>query len=359
LIDLYILLVFESCHGIHYRLVEFVGYWFFKNEGLDYSGSILSRKVQHLNKRQSHLFSRLLIDVFETRRHAVLEDKNLSEGKNIHIRDMLGNEEAQHRNIWREFDQLREMEQQQGHKRRREEKKDDQPVKKDRPTQFVLGIDEAGRGPVLGPMIYACAACPVEDHAGYKTKGYRDSKQVKPRQRNLLFEKLKKEPNFKYSTSVISAADITEGVMRDPVYNLNQMSHDAAIGLVRQMLADGLDVAALYVDTVGVASKYQAQLAELFPDIPTIVVESKADAKYPIVSVASIIAKVTRDRCMETLQKENAALGDLGSGYPGDAKTKAWLERQFDRKRPYPEFVRVSWGTVKEIYLKNGAIPPI
>jgi ribonuclease H2 subunit A len=140
---------------------------------------------------------------------------------------------------------------------------------------------------------------------------------------------------------------------------LNQMSHDAAMELVRRILDDGLDVASLYVDAVGDDAKYRRKLQQAFPEIETIVVESKADANYPIVSVASIVAKVTRDESIEALKKDNPGIGDFGSGYPGDAKAKRWLEKNFDPLNGYPDFVRLSWNTIRDVYVRNGAAPPL
>ena len=81
------------------------------------------------------------------------------------------------------------------------------------------------------------------------------------------------------------------------------MSHDAAIGLVHGVLALGVNLRYLYVDTVGDPERYQAKLADIFPML-RVVVEKKADAKFPIVSAASICAKVPRprirDNCMLT-----------------------------------------------------------
>lgn len=89
----------------------------------------------------------------------------------------------------------------------------------------------------------------------------------------------------------------------------------------------------VYVDTVGDAGKYEARLSREVPGVKFTVCP-KADSIYPIVSAASIAAKVTRD----TMQ--GAIAGETGSGYPGDAVTKAWLAARFDPVFGFPADVR-------------------
>ena len=79
--------------------------------------------------------------------------------------------------------------------------------------------------------------------------------------------------------------------MRRNKYNLNEMSHDTAVELIGRALATGVKVQEVYVDTVGDASKYEAKLAKIFPQL-SVTVRPKADSLYPIVSAASICAKV-------------------------------------------------------------------
>jgi ribonuclease H2 subunit A len=111
-------------------------------------------------------------------------------------------------------------------------------------------------------------------------------------------------------------------------YNLNAISHDSAIALIRKV-AQQVDVKEIYVDTVGIPEHYQARLETLFPDAKCTVAK-KADSLFPIVSAASIVAKVTRDRVLEEWHHEHAQLDrrlgrDFGSGYPADPRTKQWL----------------------------------
>ena len=99
--------------------------------------------------------------------------------------------------------------------------------------------------------------------------------------------------------------------------SLNAMALDSTCRLIRAVLAAGVNLHEIYVDTVGDADKYKDKLSKEFPGIQFTVCP-KADAIYPIVSAASIVAKVTRDRAAESPES--------GSGYPGDPATKVWLE---------------------------------
>lgn len=132
--------------------------------------------------------------------------------------------------------------------------------------------------------------------------------------------------------------------------NLNEMSHQTAIDLVKRVISLGVNVQELYVDTVGIASSYQARLQSIFPNI-TITVESKADDTYPIVSAASIAAKVARDRIIALWQHPERVTipREFGSGYPSDPGTQRFLAAHLDPVFGYPSIVRFSWQTAKKI----------
>ncbi|XP_029545466.1 ribonuclease H2 subunit A-like [Salmo trutta] len=215
-----------------------------------------------------------------------------------------------------------------------------------------LGIDEAGRGPVLGPMVYGICFCPVAKKEDLKDLKVADSKTLTEAQREDLFRKLDEAKSFVgWALQILSPNTISTSMLQRSKYNLNALSHDAAIGLVQFALDSGVQLKEVFVDTVGPAEKYQEKLSQRFPGVE-VTVRPKADSLFPIVSAASICAKVARDHSVkdwnfpEDLGEVDA---DYGSGYPNDPKTKAWLLKELDPVFGYPQFVRFSWSTTQTL----------
>lgn len=224
--------------------------------------------------------------------------------------------------------------------------------------EYIMGIDEAGRGPTLGPMVYGSAFCAVEDEQKVQAMGFMDSKQLTEGKRDRLWERLQTCGFIGWRIRVLEAAEICEGMLRrHKPYNLNAMSHDAAIQLVQEVLDLGINLRYLYVDTVGDPGRYQAKLADLFPTLQ-VVVESKADATFPIVSAASICAKVPRDTLLNEWQWEDPRMRndrEWGCGYPSDVNTKRWMKDNLQPVFGWPDLVRFSWGPAKEVMDKEPA----
>jgi len=152
--------------------------------------------------------------------------------------------------------------------------------------EVMMGIDEAGRGPTLGPMVYGSAFCRVEDEARLKAMGFADSKTLNEARRESLWAELQAVGFIGWRIRVLHAQEISAGMLRRfKSYNLNAMSHDAAIMLVRQVIELGVNLRYLYVDTVGDPGVYQTKLESIFPNL-NITVAKKADSIYPIVSVS-------------------------------------------------------------------------
>jgi len=220
----------------------------------------------------------------------------------------------------------------------------------------VLGVDEAGRGPVLGPMVYGICYCPVSKNTDLKELGVDDSKALTEEQREKLLDKVLDNKDYLgWAVHVLSPRYISTSMYRRGKYNLNTMSHDTAIGLIQGALDRGVNVAEVYVDTVGPPEKYEAKLSEIFPSIK-ITVAKKADSLYACVSAASICAKVARDYVLKVWkfpEGENAS-GPWGSGYPGDGVTKKFLQEQFHQIFGFPSLVRFSWKTAEKIVDEKG-----
>ncbi|TSK18015.1 Ribonuclease H2 subunit A [Bagarius yarrelli] len=228
-----------------------------------------------------------------------------------------------------------------------------------RTEDCCLGIDEAGRGPVLGPMVYGICFCPVSKKEGLKNLKVADSKTLSEAEREALFLKLDKAKSFVgWALQILSPNTISTSMLQRSKYNLNALSHDAAIGLVQYALDCGVQLKEVFVDTVGPAEKYEEKLSQRFPGV-NVTVRPKADSLFPVVSAASICAKVARDHAVKGW-KFAEDLGDVdteyGSGYPNDPKTKSWLLKYLDPVFGYPQFVRFSWSTAQTL-LDSKAVP--
>ncbi|CAG9534641.1 unnamed protein product [Cercopithifilaria johnstoni] len=225
----------------------------------------------------------------------------------------------------------------------------------------VMGIDEAGRGPVLGPMVYACAVTLLNNENMLVKMGVDDSKVLTETKREEIFERLKGDnisEAFGYACRSVSAQMISASMLARTKCSLNKLSHDCATELLKLAVDNNINVVEVYVDTVGPKGSYQAMLNKKFPDM-RITVSEKADAKFPIVSAASIVAKVKRDRALKNWVFPERAVSvppnGYGSGYPGDPNTKNFLLKAIDQVFGYPNLVRFSWKTT-EVLLHEKAV---
>lgn len=152
---------------------------------------------------------------------------------------------------------------------------------------IVLGIDEAGRGCVLGPMVYGLAYWSVEAQAAKRIpSGFNDSKQLSEETRESLWKELLQHPDIGFACKALLPNEISRNMLRTLPYNLNEQSHDTAMTLIRKVLQHQ-QIQTCYIDTVGNPGAYRRKLEREFPGIE-FVVESKADAKYAPCSAASV-----------------------------------------------------------------------
>ncbi|KAG8160549.1 hypothetical protein KVR01_010085 [Diaporthe batatas] len=246
-----------------------------------------------------------------------------------------------------------------------------------------LGVDEAGRGPVLGPMVYGVFYLPLElsDPLLREKHRFDDSKVLTPAVRSALMEKLcTPSPDADsdasadhddalhsrcgWATTALSARDISANMLRpSAAYNLNAQAMDATVALIQGVLARGVNVKEIYVDTIGQPAAYQKKLERVFPSV-SITVAKKADSLYPCVSAASVCAKVTRDAALEVLYRRHAAAADggqdgaagmaWGSGYPSDGKCVTWMKSNMHPVFGWGPECRFSWGTAKDMIEAKG-----
>ena len=237
-------------------------------------------------------------------------------------------------------------------------------------TPCVLGVDEAGRGPVIGPMVYGVYYLPIDIQQSLLAETYHfdDSKVLTPAVRANLMKAVCTHDHdlFKrsgWAIKSLSARDIGAGMLKfGGSYNLNAQAMDATVELIRGVVNRGVNLSEVYVDTIGKPSVYQKKLELIFPTIK-ITVEKKADSLFPCVSAASVVAKVTRDVSCEALleayQRQQLASSDdssvtWGSGYPSDARCVSWLKSEIDPVWGFGNECRFSWGTVKDMLEQKG-----
>lgn len=239
------------------------------------------------------------------------------------------------------------------------------------PPSIIIGIDEAGRGPIIGPMVYSLAYCATEFGKDFLPDcEFADSKKLTEPKRWELMKRIcdkdnELSKNLGYAITSLSSLDISTSMQRPSnlVINLNEQAHTATIELIksviqrlRENVSPDIIIEAVYIDTVGPPASYKTKLRKFFSveDVKEIRVEKKADATYPIVSAASVVAKVTRDWFIECAAKENVEEPQIwGSGYPSDPRTSAWINSKLDPWFGWDHNIRYSWGTARDALNKS------
>ncbi|MBN2066648.1 MAG: ribonuclease HII [Candidatus Thermoplasmatota archaeon] len=209
---------------------------------------------------------------------------------------------------------------------------------------MIAGVDEAGRGPVIGPLVVA--GLTVEDDNALVNMHVRDSKKLSPAKRRFLAKKVK-ESAISYEIIAIAASDIDD--MRK-VMTLNEIEVHAFSRVIKKLKPH-----VCYVDAADVdGDRFGRDILSQLSFKPEMVSKHKADDLYPIVSAASILAKTTRDAEIEKIAQilEKKISLPLGSGYPADPITQIFLKAWVDRFGTLPPHVRHSWKTAK-VLLKN------
>lgn len=205
---------------------------------------------------------------------------------------------------------------------------------------FILGIDDAGRGPVIGPMVLAGVLINKETESYFRKLDIRDSKIVLPKKRQMLAEEIRKKA--KTFEVIISVDEIDSKDL-----NLNQKEAVAAAQIVNK-LNNKKDLIKVVVDCPSTNINAWKEYLEQFligGSNLSVVCEHKADANHVSVAAASILAKVTRDAEIEKLKKKLNV--DFGSGYPSDPKTRSFVYEHYDEIKGKGVF-RESWGTIKK-----------
>ncbi len=203
---------------------------------------------------------------------------------------------------------------------------------------MICGVDEAGRGPVIGPMVVA-GIC-VESEKGLLKLAVKDSKRHTAGKREELAIKI--HDMAKCVVKVVSAEDID--LLRDEM-TLNKLEENMFAKIIDEVAVSGSTV---YLDAASTDEKgFGDRIKTMLKKDVNIVSKHRADDTYPVVSAASIIAKVRRDEEVAKIAKE---LGeDFGSGYPSDQRTIDFLKDWVEKHGDLPPHTRRSWKTAQRI----------
>lgn len=203
---------------------------------------------------------------------------------------------------------------------------------------LTLGIDEAGRGPVIGPMVIAGIVATPEQAEQLRNIGVKDSKLIPPRIREDMFDMIKKIVTS-YKIIIIPPKEIDEALESQEL-NLNKLEALKSALIINELKPEKAILDAPSVNTEAYENQVKFYLKN--KDIEFIT-ENKADMNYIEVGAASILAKVTRDNEMEKLKKK---YGEMGPGYPSNPITQAFLKQNWNK---HPEIFRKTWETYKKI----------
>jgi len=202
---------------------------------------------------------------------------------------------------------------------------------------IIAGVDEAGRGPVIGPMVMAICAIPEEEEYKLKQMGVKDSKLLSPKQRNSMFEEIKKL--CVHGIIILKAKDI-DSALNNPSTNLNLLEAETSTKLTNAIKCDKV---ILDCPSTNISAYTNFVKAKIRKKDVKVIAEHKADLNHVIVGAASILAKVTRDREIEKIKKEIRV--DFGSGYPSDPRTVAFLKDNWNKY----DIFRKTWSTYKKL----------
>jgi len=202
-----------------------------------------------------------------------------------------------------------------------------------------VGVDEAGKGPVLGPMVAAAVRAPADA----LPDAVDDSKRLSASRREDLAAALRAHPEV-----TVAVAAVTTDRIDDPGTDMNRLTvagqAEAVAGVVRdgdRVLADAGDV-----DEARFGRRLREAVADAGRDVE-VTAEHGADASHAHVAAASVVAKVERDSRIDSVAA--AYEGEVGSGYPSDPTTRTFLREYVERHGELPDCARASWQTCEDV----------
>ena len=214
---------------------------------------------------------------------------------------------------------------------------------------LVAGVDEAGRGCVIGPLVVAGVMLKAENLPLLSELGVKDSKLLTAKKREALYPEIIRLTE-KYLTIKVLPYQIDKAVeSARRLHKLNRLEAQTMAQIIEALKPDEA-----YVDAADtVEHRFGNHIRECLKNKTRIISKHKADKIFPVVSAASIIAKVERDREIASLRLE---YGDFGSGYLTDGKTMGFLRQLLEKNEDYPSFVRKSWKPAKKAKSEKGTL---
>ena len=200
----------------------------------------------------------------------------------------------------------------------------------------ICGVDDAGRGSMIGPMVIAGISIEKKNIPKLRKLGVRDSKKLSPKKRELLYKQIVKLVDD-YHVIRIPPRTIDKYVFE---HNLNHLEAKKMAEVISNLNPD-----LSYVDSCDVnAARFGREISDLSKK-SKVKSYHYADSRFVVVSAASIIAKVSRDRSIMRLNKTT----NLGSGYPSDKKSVNYVKKVVSSKKSLHTSIRKSWKPVQKI----------
>ncbi len=208
----------------------------------------------------------------------------------------------------------------------------------------ILGEDEAGRGSVVGPLVIAGALFEKKDSEKLKKLGVKDSKLLTKKKREELFEKIK-EIAIDYCIIKVKPMEIDQRFSVNT--NLNQLEAIKFSEIINKLKPD---LAIIDCPTKN-TKNFSLYIKKFINCDCKLKCENFADENHLEVGAASILAKVTRDREIEKIEKKLNEV--IGAGYPSDPKTLKFVEKSLNNKEWLNKYIRRTWLTFQRIKEEN------
>ena len=205
-----------------------------------------------------------------------------------------------------------------------------------------LGVDEAGRGAVLGPLVISSVLLDADDEKALHEMGVKDSKQMTPERRFQLYDEILQRTIRSCS---IHMSSLSIDKQRKNGFSMNQIEENHIFQLLEKYSKDPVDE--VVIDAfVSRKNRLFEETQRIFPD-SHVRCEFHADANYGCVACASVVAKVERDRAIQSLSEELEV--NLGTGYPHDPLSIEYIRSYVREHGKAPVIARSSWITTQRI----------